>query len=139
MAESYPWGAQAPQPRLTKLTSNLQKLQAQRDRYLEGHKAKISEFDENERAIKADIRVCESILEKEKNEAQSAQFTKLVSKIAVSGSVDLGALLADPDLEKKLLALAEDANRAATKKSGKASAKSGGDAVPDAGVEAQAA
>src|SRR3546814_13984867 len=107
MADAYPWGAQAPSARLTKLEGTLQKSVTAKNKYLEGHRQKIAEFDEAERQLKADIRACEAIVEKERIEAQSNQFSKILTKIAGSGGVDLAALLADPDLEKKLAAIAE--------------------------------
>src|SRR3546814_5512777 len=117
MADAYPWGAQAPSARLTKLEGTLQKSVTAKNKYLEGHRQKIAEFDEAERQLKADIRACEAIVEKERIEAQSNQFSKILTKIAGSGGVDLAALLADPDLEKKLAAIAECNSKAVDRKS----------------------
>src|SRR3546814_18575020 len=126
MADAYPWGAQAPSARLTKLEGTLQKSVTAKNKYLEGHRQKIAEFDEAERQLKADIRACEAIVEKERIEAQSNQFSKILTKIAGSGGVDLAALLADPDLEKKLAAIAEGNSQAVEKKPAKSHAKSAG-------------
>src|SRR3546814_4289900 len=112
MADAYPWVAQAPSARLTKLEGTLQKSVTAKNKYLEGHRQKIAEFDEAERQLKADIRACEAIVEKERIEAQSNQFSKILTKIAGSGGVDLAALLADPDLEKKLAAIDEGNSKA---------------------------
>src|SRR3546814_17928388 len=71
--------------------------------------------------------LCRSaIVEKERIEAQSNQFSKILTKIAGSGGVDLAALLADPDLEKKLAAIAEGNSKAVEKKHAKSPAKSSG-------------
>src|SRR3546814_19311569 len=119
MADAYPWGAQAPSARLTKLEGTLQKSVTAKNKYLEGHRQKIAEFDEAERQLKADIRACEAIVEKERIEAQSNQFSKILTKIAGSGGVDLAALLADPDLEKKLAAIAEGHSKEIGRASGR--------------------
>lgn len=124
MAEAYPWGNQSPQARLSKLDTTLKKSQAARDAHMEAHRAKIAEFDENEKRIKADIKACEAVIDKERTEAQSEKLSKILTKIATSGSVDLGALLADPNLEEKLAALAADNAKSAAKKPAKAASKS---------------
>src|SRR3546814_20961838 len=72
------------------------------NKYLEGHQQKIAEFDEAERQLKADIRACEAIVEKERIEDQSNQFSKILTKIAGSGGVDLAALLADSSEERRV-------------------------------------
>lgn len=139
MADAYPWGAQAPSARLTKLEGTLQKSVTAKNKYLEGHRQKIAEFDEAERQLKADIRACEAIVEKERIEAQSNQFSKILTKIAGSGGVDLAALLADPDLEKKLAAIAEGNSKAVEKKPAKSPAKSSGsEGDDDAGAAGKA-
>src|SRR3546814_12124200 len=108
------------------------------NKYLEGHQQKIAEFDEAERQLKADIRACEAIVEKERIEAQSNQFSKILTKIAGSGGVDLAALLADPDLEKKLAAIAEGNSKAVEKKPAKSPAKSSGsEGDDDAGARSE--
>src|SRR3546814_7724401 len=116
MADAYPCGAQAPSAHLTKLEGTLQKSVTDKNKYREGHRQKIAEFDEAKRQLKADIRACEAIVEKERIEAQSNQFSKILTKIAGSCGVDLAALLADPDLEKKLAAIAEGNSKAVEKK-----------------------
>lgn len=123
MSESYPWGSQAPQARLSKLKLNLGKSQTARERYMEGHKTKLAEMDEAERQIKADIRACEGIVQKELAEEEGLKLSKLLSKIAGSGKVDIGALLADPDLETKLVALASAQGKSSDKRAGKAPTK----------------
>ena len=123
MADAYPWGAQSPQARLSKLETALKKSLGARDTHMEAHRAKIAEFDDNEKRIKADIRACEAVIEKERTEAQSEKLSKILTKIATSGSVDLGALLSDPNLESKLAALAADNSRSAAKKPAKSGSK----------------
>src|SRR3546814_10757907 len=71
MADAYPWGAQAPSARLTKLEGTLQKSVTAKNKYLEGHRQKIAEFDEAERQLKADIRACEAIVENERRSEEN--------------------------------------------------------------------
>ena len=138
MADAYPWGAQAPAARLTKLEGTLQKSIGAKDRYLEGHRLKLAEFEDAERKLKADIRACEAVVEKERIEAQSNQFTKILTKIAGSGAVDLSALLADPDLEKKLAAIAQANSKNVDKKPAKSPTKASGSDDDNAGADGKA-
>jgi hypothetical protein len=138
MAEAYPWGAQSPQARLSKLQGSLTRNHEARERYMAGHKTKVAEFDDAERQLKADIRVCEGIIEKERTEAQSQQLSQLLARIAGKGAVDLGALLSDPNLEKKLIALAAEAEKPAEVKPSKAKKAAGASEGDSGGGEAGA-
>lgn len=125
MAEAYPWGAQAPAARLTKLQRDLERNGQARERYLETHKTKMAEFDETDKTLKGDIRVCEGILEKETREQASNQMAKLLQRLAGSGKIDIQALVSDPNLEQKLMELSAPSDapakpKAAPKKAEKA-------------------
>lgn len=122
MAEAYPWGAQAPGARQKKIQRELEKVVTARDRYLNEHKAKMAEFDEAEKTLRADLRACEAIIERETRENQSQQLSSVLQKLAAAGKLDLEDLLKDPNLGDKLAGLvAKPEGKKA--KAGKAEAK----------------
>jgi hypothetical protein len=109
MADAYPWGTQAPAARLTKLQRDLEKNTGAKNAQVESHRAAMARLESEEKGLKSDIRACEAIIEREQREAHSQQLSKLLQRMAGSGAVDLAALLADPELEKKIASIAQDA------------------------------
>ncbi|QAY80118.1 hypothetical protein [Sphingosinicella sp. BN140058] len=97
MADAYPWGTQTPQARLSKLERDLSGEESRKTKYLEGHRAKMAEFEKSDREIRADIKVVQAIIERETAEAQSRELMKTIQKLASSGKIDLAALVSNPD------------------------------------------
>lgn len=125
MADTYPWGSQSPQARLSKLQRDLGKNQQAREHYMETHRARVAEFDERDRSLKSDIRACETIIDKERTEANSQALAKLLARVASSSNVDLELLLSNPALvEQRLAALGSELQAPASSPKGKKGAAS---------------
>lgn len=133
MADTYPWGNQAPAQRVAKLEASLRANEKKRLDAIEAHKRKIAEIDEADRLLKGDLKAAQNVVDREKREATTAAASKVLEKVIGTASVDVDEVIRSGEFEKIIQkALADAAALAAQdrKSAAKAKAPNAGEAAP---------
>jgi hypothetical protein len=102
MSDPYPWGSQAPTKRVGALEASIASNDAKKVDAIKRHREEIRRLDEIDKGLKADLRAAQSIVEKEKAEADAAAATRVLMKLLASTGMDVGEAVKSGALEKAM-------------------------------------
>lgn len=128
MADEYPWGKEAPQKRVSKLENLLRTNEKKREEFLASVKAKVAEFDETDKTLKADLKAATAIMDRERNRAQIASASRVMEKVFGGASVDLDEVIKSGRFEELLQKLVSDNGSASSGSLSEGNAAPAGDA-----------
>jgi len=109
LSEIYPWGAEAPAKHIAKLQKKMAAHSARRAKIEAAFKTQLTEVEEKEKSLRAEIRAAETVRDKEACEAASQGVAKIVEKLIASGKISADALKDPSRLEEAVLAVAAKA------------------------------
>ena len=119
--DPYPWGTQLPVKRTADLRRQLTALEKKRDATIEAHRKALASFEDQERLLKADLKVASGFAEKHLREQAAQSVAKTVEKLLLSGKIAPG-VVNDPAALEAALVTALATNKAPGAKPHKAKA-----------------
>ena len=106
----YPWGAQTPSKRVASVEKQIAAVEKKKKAATDAHASKMAEFDVTEKALKADLRQAQNVLDREEKDqvkaAASKSFEKVLDKL-ISDGVDIEKAIENGDLMKAMRELAD--------------------------------
>ncbi len=102
MSEPYPWGTQAPTKKVAALESSIASNDAKKAEAVKRHRDEIRKFDEADKGLRAELKVAQGIVDKEKAEANAASATRVLMRMLATTSIDVEEALRTGDFEKAI-------------------------------------
>lgn len=102
MAETYPWGPQAPTKRVDALKRQIATNEQKRTDQIEAHRKRIVEIDETERQLKKDLAAAQAVVDREHREAMSSAAARMMEKVLAGSGADISEALKTGEFEKLL-------------------------------------
>lgn len=122
MAETYPWGPQAPTKRVDAIKRQITTNDQKRTDQIEAHRKRIAEIDDTDRQLKKDLAAAQAVVDREHREAMSAAAARMMEKALAGSGVDISEALKTGEFEKLL---AEAIGKVGTSPSRRKSEKQG--------------
>jgi hypothetical protein len=102
MSEPYPWGSQAPTKRVSALEANIVSNDTKKADAIRRHREEIRKLDDIDKGLKSDLRAAQTIVDKEKADADAAAATRVLMKLLSSTGMDVGEAVRTGALEKAM-------------------------------------
>jgi len=102
MSDPYPWGSQAPTKRVVALEASIVSNDAKKADAIKRHREEIRKLDDIDKGLKSDLRAAQTIVDKEKAEADAAAATRVLMKLLSSTGMDVGEAVKSGALEKAM-------------------------------------